>query len=157
MGKYDPLAQYLTGLENESWDAGFADIERVLGFTLPDSAYNYPAWWANQDGHHSQTRGWREAGWETSQVDLQRRRVRFIRRKQNKRDANGGGVAGRTRLRGSLENLLDQAKTLSGIADRDELLEAALTQFIRQESARQLIALGGSDPTATASPRRRFW
>lgn len=79
MGKYEPLTHYLESRSDEIWDAQFTDVERVLGFPLPASALEYPAWWANQEPGHSQTRGWRDAGWETGRVDLARKRLRFVR------------------------------------------------------------------------------
>jgi hypothetical protein len=39
MGKYQPLTRYLEKLDDDSWDADFTSLERVLGFTLPQSAY----------------------------------------------------------------------------------------------------------------------
>lgn len=148
MGKYDPLAQYLNHLDNESWEARFEDIERVLGFELPDSAYTYPAWWANQQGHHSQTRGWRDVGWETRDVDLAGKRVTFVRsRKRQERDSRGAAE--------SLESLIERATKVSGIDDRDELIRAAVMQLLQRNAARRLIALGGTMPDAKAPPRRR--
>jgi len=151
MGKYEPLAQYLAERGDDSWEARFSDIERVLGFPLPRSAREYPAWWANQDGSHSQTKGWRDAGWETSNVDLPARRVRFVRRKKTGRAAseNSDGE--------SLEALVKRAGKLTGLGSRDDVLRHALEVTIRHEAAKALIALGGSDPDAKAPPRRRFW
>jgi len=57
MGKYQPLTRYLEKLDDDSWDADFASVVRVLGFKLPQSAYQYQAW-VNQAGNgHSQTQG----------------------------------------------------------------------------------------------------
>ena len=69
MTKYDPLQHHLDGLHADVWRATFADVERVLGFRLPDSARSYPAWWAN-DQSHSCARVWLDVGWRTSEVDL---------------------------------------------------------------------------------------
>ncbi len=153
MGKYQPLAHYLKALPNDSWDAGFGDIERILGGQLPSSAYQYPAWWANQDGHHSQTKGWRDAGWETSNVDLPGKRVRFVRRKGTRSDPLSEPNSNPDLLGG----LLARARDITGIEDRNELLRYALETTIRHDAAQALIALGGSDPSAAAPPRRRFW
>ena len=49
------------------------------------------------------------------------------------------------------------ASELTGIKDHDAVIDAALQAFVRQETAKELIALGGSDPDAKAPPRRRFW
>lgn len=57
----------------------FAEIERVLEARLPKSARLYQAWWANQRGAgHVQTRGWLDAGFNTSDLDLKGQRVTFV-------------------------------------------------------------------------------
>jgi hypothetical protein len=56
----------------------FSEIERILGFKLPKSAYEHQAWWSNNGTGHSHARAWLESGWRTS-VDLKRRQVSFAR------------------------------------------------------------------------------
>lgn len=57
----------------------------------------------------------------------------------------------------NLDNaLLADAEELSGIRERSALLREALKALIHMESSRRLMLLGGSDPDATAAPRRRF-
>ena len=150
MGKYEPLALYLENQTGGIWDARFADIERVLGFPLPRSAHEYPAWWANQEPGHSQTQGWRSAGWETSQVDLAAKKVRFKRRER----AATMPVEPR-RAVDATAALWDRARKISGIEDKDTLIEAALTALIRREAVRKLIAMGGTMPDLTVPPRER--
>ncbi|RLV49871.1 type II toxin-antitoxin system VapB family antitoxin [Nocardioides mangrovicus] len=53
------------------------------------------------------------------------------------------------------DELVARASELSGIAERSALLRAGLEALVRVESARRLAALGGSDPEASAGPRRR--
>lgn len=156
MGKYEPLTRYLATLDRGSWEADFDDIERVLGFELPDSAYSYPAWWANQAGHHSQTKGWRDAGWETSNVNLPGKRIRFVRRNPKGSIGESSKPKNGVLDKSDLDHLIATAKELSGIEDRDALLAAALTQFIQREAAKGLIALGGTMPDFEPAPRRRF-
>lgn len=80
MSRYEPLAQFLDSRTNSLWQAKFSDVEQVLGFPLPPSAYRYPAWWANQHGKgHSQTAGWKAVGWQTRALDLDNRKVTFER------------------------------------------------------------------------------
>lgn len=152
MGKYEPLTHYLESQSEEIWDARFSDVERILGFPLPRSAHEYPAWWANQEPGHSQTRGWRDAGWETSRVDLASKKVRFRRRSRGT-----GRAENLVKSSGPDAALWDKARRLSGIEDRDALIELALRELIQNELVRQVGELGGSDPHATAAPRRRFW
>lgn len=149
MGKYEPLTHYLENRPDEIWDAGFVEVERVLGFPLPASAHEYPAWWANQEPGHSQTRGWRDAGWETGRVDLAGKRLRFIRtRKRSSR-------ADVLQEDPAIADLWERARRISGIDDRNALLKAALTTYIRREAGRGLIALGGTMPDFTVPPRER--
>lgn len=54
------------------------------------------------------------------------------------------------------DDLLAEAAELTGITERAQLLRTALSTLIAAESARRLAALGGSDPKATAPPRRRI-
>ncbi len=149
MGKYEPLTHYLENQQMEIWDAQFSDVERVLGFRLPRSAHEYPAWWANQDPGHSQTRGWQDAGWETGQVDLAAKKVRFKRKHQAARAKDSQPS------RGPAPELWEKARRLSGIEDQDQLMEAALTALIRREAAKQLIAMGGTMPDFAVPPRER--
>lgn len=51
--------------------------------------------------------------------------------------------------------LLEKAAELTGVSEKAVLLRHGLETLIRVESARRLAALGGTDPKATAAPRRR--
>ena len=51
--------------------------------------------------------------------------------------------------------LVVRASELTGIEEKSALVREGLETLIRVESARRLAALGGSDPSATAAPRRR--
>lgn len=145
MGKYEPLSRFLAEVEDDTWDASFGEIERILGFTLPTSAHEHRAWWANnRKGNHSQTEGWISAGWETRDVDQARKRVRFER--GNSRPGDG--------LK-PIKDLWRQAAQLSGIEDRDELERLAVTTFIHVEAGKQLAALGGTMPDLKIPPRER--
>ena len=48
-GKYRPLYQYLENRYADTVVLTFAQIEDLLGFTLPDSARVDHDWWANND------------------------------------------------------------------------------------------------------------
>lgn len=80
MSKYNSLKEHLGTLHSNEWRASFKDIEDILGFKLPASAYEYQAWWANQSGSgHTQSAAWQEAGWKTEDLDLAKRTVKFVR------------------------------------------------------------------------------
>lgn len=53
------------------------------------------------------------------------------------------------------DDLLRQAQHYTGITEKAALVREALTRLVRSEAARRLAALGGSDPSAEAAPRRR--
>ena len=64
--KYDPLKDYLNGLpsgKSRKWMT-FDAIEKILGFKLPSSAYDYKMWWNNESGDstHSHAQSWMKAG-----------------------------------------------------------------------------------------------
>ena len=53
------------------------------------------------------------------------------------------------------DELLATAHEMTGVAERSTLIHNGLRLLIQREAARRLALLGGSDPTATAAPRRR--
>jgi Arc/MetJ family transcription regulator len=53
------------------------------------------------------------------------------------------------------DELLAKAKEFTGLKERSGLLREALKALIERESARRLARLGGSEPKATATRRRR--
>ena len=66
VAKYDPLETYLSRQDGLELELSFADIERMIGTTLPASA-SRPQWWANEtspDTTHSQRRSWGNAGYD---------------------------------------------------------------------------------------------
>lgn len=151
MGKYDPLKRYLESQETDSVNADFAQLEEILGFSLPRSAYRYQAWWANEaHGSHSHSRSWQDAGWETSQVNTSDRKVRFRRRRPR---AESSVSPASVCIANS--DLWDKAARVTGIEDREKLAEVALTALIRQETVRYFAQIGGTMPDASPAPRER--
>lgn len=53
------------------------------------------------------------------------------------------------------DELLARAAELTGVSERSALLRQGLETLVRVESARRLATLGGTDPDASAAPRRR--
>lgn len=51
--------------------------------------------------------------------------------------------------------LVAKAEQLTGKSEKSALVRLGLEALIERESARRLALLGGSDPKATAAPRRR--
>jgi hypothetical protein len=79
MSKYESLPQFLASADGATKRLSFAEIERILGFKLPKSAYEHEAWWSNNATGHSHARAWLQAGWRTQDVDLAARKVTFQR------------------------------------------------------------------------------
>jgi hypothetical protein len=77
MSKYQKLTQYLQNLDGESFTTDFGAIEDILGFELPASARQYPAWWANQD--KGQSTAWQSVGWKTADVSLGIGTITFVK------------------------------------------------------------------------------
>jgi len=78
MSKYLPLYDHLISRNRKEWNATFKEIEEILSFRLPKSAYSYPAWWANENQSHSYADSWLKAGWRTTDTNISGQRVRFI-------------------------------------------------------------------------------
>jgi Bacterial antitoxin of type II TA system, VapB len=150
VGIYEPLAKHLSMLPHDTWNANFAEIERILSRKLPVSAYDYRPWWGNQKkGNHSQAKAWREAGWETRDVNLERKTVRFQR-------VRAGSVPGAESVTtGQLDQLWEKAHRVTGIQDRDAVLEAALRALINREAAKYFASIGGTMPDFKPAPRER--
>jgi hypothetical protein len=79
MSKYEPLPKFLAARNATSLRLAFREIEDILGFALPRSAYAHEAWWSNNETGHSHARVWMRAGWRTAKVDLTARMVTFER------------------------------------------------------------------------------
>ncbi len=78
--RYEPLRQHLIDRSEPVVTMTFAQVERVLGATLPDSARRYRPWWANEEaGTHVHARAWLDAGRRTANVDLNAATVDFVR------------------------------------------------------------------------------
>lgn len=76
----------MAALKIDSWRASFDEIEEILGFTLPASARNYQAWWANEkEPHQPQKIAWQKAGWRVEEMNLKATTVRFVRIERNRR------------------------------------------------------------------------
>jgi Arc/MetJ family transcription regulator len=53
------------------------------------------------------------------------------------------------------DELVAKAQDYPGIKEKSPLLHEALTLFVACDAGLRSAAMGGSDPTATAAPRRR--
>lgn len=53
------------------------------------------------------------------------------------------------------DDLIAQARALTGVNEKSDLVREALKALIERESARRLAGLGGSEPDAIIAPRHR--
>jgi hypothetical protein len=81
MNNYTKLADYLQGDPSDKVRLTFADIEHLIGSTLPKSARKHNQWWANSHtaDSHVWSHLWLRAGWKKSVVDLSEEWVEFTR------------------------------------------------------------------------------
>ncbi len=80
MAKYDPLRNYLRRQKLDALELTFVEIERKIGYMLPNGA-RMPQWWNNATESSNisvQNRAWRDAGFDAALV-LGADRVRFER------------------------------------------------------------------------------
>ncbi|MFB3164539.1 hypothetical protein ABLO26_24565 [Neobacillus sp. 179-J 1A1 HS] len=80
-GKYERLFQSLNLREKDvsRLTLSINEIEEILEFKLPASAYKYSAWWANEsEGTHTHALAWLMAGWKTAEV-IPGSKVTFIK------------------------------------------------------------------------------
>jgi len=80
--KYAPLEKYLRELppsQNEM-TLSFDQIEGILKFKLPSSAYEDERWWMREkEGNHVNVRAWVSAGWKVESVDVNEKIARLAR------------------------------------------------------------------------------
>lgn len=79
MSKYNTLSDYLKRQPGERVPMTFAQIEKIIGGTLPASAYKYRPWWGNNSSNHVNAKAWLDAGFESEQVEMEARKLVFRR------------------------------------------------------------------------------
>jgi len=80
MAKYAPLSSHLKAESASSLTLSFADIEKIIGAGLPDSARARREWWwndADPRSTHVQCRAWVHSGYLVKDVDLAQGWVTF--------------------------------------------------------------------------------
>lgn len=78
MSKYRRLKEYLFNSKEKIIKLKFSQVEDIVGFDLPESAYLYRAWWANSS--HNALRVWVPIGWYVSDIDFNKKYVEFEKR-----------------------------------------------------------------------------
>lgn len=77
--KYDVLKAFFTAQTRARLSLSFSEIARQAKTRLPSSAFDHPAWWANDSKSHVQAKAWLEAGYRAENIDLDAQRVEFVR------------------------------------------------------------------------------
>ena len=76
--KYYPLFQHLQRSDQSVVELTFAEIETLMGRSLPASAFEKKSWWSNRDSPSAlQAVSWIRAGYQVKSVDLVQRIVTF--------------------------------------------------------------------------------
>ena len=81
-GKYTPLENYLRDLPASQKEVVlfFEQIEEILKFKLPASAYEDERWWMREkEANHINPRAWANAGWKVESVEVKRKQVILVR------------------------------------------------------------------------------
>jgi len=79
MTKYEPLTRYLENQTGQEHALTFQQVEAIIDGKLPPSAYRHRAWWSNNPKGHVMAEAWVNAGWKTSEVDMEGRKLKFRR------------------------------------------------------------------------------
>jgi hypothetical protein len=91
--KYEPLTEFLRRQTRAVVRMSFDEIERVIEAKLPRSATDHRAWWSNNSENNVMTKAWKDAGFESEDVDMKSRRVSFRRvRTEASRDVGAPSV-----------------------------------------------------------------
>ncbi|MGL5080900.1 MAG: helix-turn-helix domain-containing protein [Microcoleaceae cyanobacterium] len=76
--KYYPIFEHLQRCNQEAVMLTFAEIEALMGCSLPTSALNKKNWWSNRDSSSAlQAGAWIGAGYHVESVDLTQQTVTF--------------------------------------------------------------------------------
>lgn len=121
--KYTPLTEFLRRQSRAVVRMSFEDIEGVIGTKLPPSATRHRAWWSNNSDNNVMTKAWKDAGFDSEDVDMKHRRVAFRRVRSDSSDDTGAPSAGATT--GGRHPLLGCLKGTLTIADGVDLAQPA--------------------------------
>lgn len=78
--KYDSLINHLLACKGNRLQFTLKQIEKIIGDSLPPSAYYLRQWWENSKSssrRHVQAIAWISAGWEVDKIDFNTQQVFF--------------------------------------------------------------------------------
>lgn len=71
--KYKGLAEYLYQNWDKKIELSYQEIEEILGFSLPPTAYNLPqSYWANTETHSYAKGSWLAVGYKAKVVGIEK-------------------------------------------------------------------------------------
>ncbi len=77
MPSYTKFSQHLEKCSNIT-HCTFSEIEKIIGESLPFSAYNYPAWWSNSPTHPLMKEVLK-IGWNSQNLNLKNKTISFFK------------------------------------------------------------------------------
>ncbi len=102
MGKYDALYLFLMRIPPDVREKTltFTEIEGILDFKLPKSAYVHRPWWSNPSSpkYHSYAQSWLDADWKVDTVNQQEKWVCFRRGKHRNSRPEAARISSEVRL-----------------------------------------------------------
>jgi len=88
--KYQSLLEYLRRSNQRQVTLTFAEIETLIGGSLPNSARQKRGWWSNRSKGALQACAWMEAGYLVQELNLVEERVTFSQPKTEYRVQKAG-------------------------------------------------------------------
>jgi hypothetical protein len=79
--RYTPLTDYLQNQKGnvDRLPLTFDEIEDIIGAKLPDSARRHRVWWSNDTSTLRQSSSWLDAGWKTTNINMNEGTINFAR------------------------------------------------------------------------------
>ena len=134
--KYQPLETHLRLAGNRNVPMTFKEIEEVIGTDLPRSARKYRPWWSNNPSNSSITHFWLAAGYKTTEVDLGKERLVFVRDKQaDVRSAPGRDPTSLPSEHPVLGCMVDTVTVADGV----DLTKPAMSEWSRLTQASEIV------------------
>jgi len=96
--KYEDLSKHLEKQNVDMLRMTFPEVEVIIG-PLPPAARKHRAWWADSASQNHAMNGWMSVGWETSQVDMKKEELVFIKAQQIMQDSLLPGYMPKTKGR----------------------------------------------------------
>ena len=81
MTKYEELKRFFQNQLENRIELTFSQIEKIISDKLPESAFKYRAWWAN-DKTHVHATAWLNVDWQVKKVDFNHHIVSFEKKKE---------------------------------------------------------------------------